>query len=98
MITIAVAIVAFEFRNVGLTGGHIILKTFENDVSIQKKGTHEKKKKERSFMENRYCCFVECYEVHFVACNLMINVMGLTGVSYNQTLHMNFDHIRKLEL
>ena len=40
MITIAVAFVAVEFRNAGLTGGHIILKTFENVVSIQKKGTH----------------------------------------------------------
>ena len=69
MITIVVAFAAIEVRKVGFTGEHMILKTFENDVvSIQKKGTQKKKKKEeRSFMENRYSCFVECYEIH-VAC------------------------------
>ena len=38
MITIAVAFVAVECTNVWLTGEHV-LKTFENVVSIQKKGT-----------------------------------------------------------
>lgn len=38
MITIAVAFVAVEFRKVGLTGEHIIFKTFQNIISIQKKG------------------------------------------------------------
>ena len=97
MITIAVAFVAVEFWKVGLTGEHIILKTFQNVVAIQEKET-QKKKKERSFMESRYSCFVECYEVHFVACNLIMNVMWLRGAPYNQTLHKNFVLLRKLEL
>ena len=40
MITIAVAFVAVEFWKVGLTGEHIILKTFQNVVAIQEKETH----------------------------------------------------------
>ena len=43
-----VAFAAIEVRKGGFTGEHTILKTFENVVSIQKKGT-QKKKKERSF-------------------------------------------------
>ena len=40
MITIVAAFAAVEFRKVGLSGEHINLKTFENVVSVQKKGTH----------------------------------------------------------
>ena len=70
IITIVVAFAAVEFRKVELTGEHIILKTFENVVSIQKEEEERK-----VFMENRYSCFVECYEIHFVACNLIMNLM-----------------------
>ena len=64
MITIAVAFVAVEFTNIWLTDEYVLL-TFENVVVIQKKGTKKGliRRKERP-------CFVECYEVHFFACNL----------------------------
>ena len=59
MITIAVTFVAVEFTNIWLTDEYI-LKTFENVVLIQKKGT-----KKGLIRRKKRSCFVECYEVNF---------------------------------